>query len=223
MPAPADEDFGELPAQSVRAFKQYRGALQFAGDYLLYELHDSVLDVSKWPDMAQMMQGSSANGQGQPSTVARLVLIPMQQVALAFPPDVTDELAAAKLEMERSLQQMNKATRMTNDAVSTGASSAQVADAERAWQAGRLALNKFYALVNTAVGRDVMQAIPSSEEEGFVRSRARYTKFKKGLAICQNRGGTNLAGVWGGLMVYGTAVDPCGDVPTVESYLGIVS
>lgn len=168
-----------------------------------------------------MMQSASANGQGQPSVVSRLILIPMQQIALAFPPEVTDELADAKNEMERSLQRINRATRMTNDAVSTGASSAQLADAEEAWQAGRLALNKFYALVNTAIGQDLMQPIPKAEKDGFVRSRARYTQFKKGLAICQNRGGTNLAGVWGGLMVYGTATDPCGALPTVESYLSI--
>jgi hypothetical protein len=180
-----------------------------------------VLDVSKWPDVEATMTASSANGQGQPSALARLVLIPMQQIALAFPPDVSDELAASRTAVERSLRDIVIATRNTNAAVATGASSAQVADAEKAWQSGRSALNRFYALVNTAVGRDVMTPIPKSEAEGFVRTRERYTRFKKGLAICQNRGGTNLAGVWGGLMVYGTATDPCGDMPTVESYLGL--
>lgn len=173
--------------------------------------------------VAAMMQSASANGQGQPDVVSRLILIPMQQIALAFPPDVTDELSAARTEMEKSMRNINKATRNTNDAVSTGASREQTSDAEAAWQDGRLALNKFYALVNVAIGRDVMQPIPQSERDGYVRSRARYTQFKKGLAICQNRGGTALAGVWGQLMVYGTAVDPCGDMPTVEAYLGISS
>lgn len=51
--AAANEEFGDLPPQSVRAFKQFRGALQFAGDYMLYELHDSVADVSKWTDSEQ--------------------------------------------------------------------------------------------------------------------------------------------------------------------------
>mmetsp|Transcript_3929 Transcript_3929/g.9978 ORF Transcript_3929/g.9978 Transcript_3929/m.9978 type:complete len:302 (-) Transcript_3929:256-1161(-) len=216
-----EEDFGELPPQSVRAFKQYRPTLQFTADYFIFELHDLINDVSNWPDIEGLMRSASANGQGQPSTFARIVLIPMQQIALAFPPDVSDELADAKNEMERSLLSLIRATRLTNAAVSTGAEASQVADAEKAWQSGRLALNKFYALVDTAVGRPVMTPIPKTEEAGFVRSRQRYTQFKKGLAICQNRGGTNLAGVWGGLMVYGTAVDPCGDMPTVEAYLGL--
>ncbi|KAJ1636482.1 hypothetical protein T492DRAFT_835320 [Pavlovales sp. CCMP2436] len=175
-----EEDFGELPPQSVRAFKQYRPTLQFTADYFIFELHDLINDVSNWPDIEGLMRSASANGQGQPSTFARIVLIPMQQIALAFPPDVSDELADAKNEvhgfpfashfivlifmryaltstppqthlpthtqMERSLLSLIRATRLTNAAVSTGAEASQVADAEKAWQSGRLALNKFYGV-----------------------------------------------------------------------------
>jgi hypothetical protein len=211
--------FSDLPPQSVRAFKQYGAALQYAGDYLLFELHDAVLDESKWIDIEDLMRSSSANGQGQPSAFGRLVLIPMQQISLAFPPDVSDELAERKNDVEKALAAIVRVTRNTNAAVSTGASSEQIRDAEAAWQEARLGLNKFYALVDVAIGRSVMQPIPASEKDGYVRTRARYIKYKKGLAVCQNRGGANLAGVWGGLMVYGTAVDPCGDMATVEAYL----
>ena len=41
----------------------------------------------------------------------------------------------------------------------------------------------------------------------------RYTQLLKDAALCRNRGGEALAGLWGNLMVYGTVpgVNPCGN------------
>lgn len=217
---PEGDDFGELPPQSVRAYKQFRPALQFAGDYFLFELKEQIGDVSNWPDLPKLLQTTNANAQGQPSQLARTMLLPMQQVALAFPPELGESLEGARASLETELQTLIGVTRLTNAAISTGASKQQVADVEAAWQRGRTALNRYYELVNSAVGpAQALQPIPASAAEKYPRTKQRYVAFKKGLAICQNRGGTNLAGVWGGLMVYGTAVDPCGSMPDIETYL----
>ena len=41
-----------------------------------------------------------------------------------------------------------------------------------------------------------------------------FTQLMKDAALCRNRGGEALAGIWGQLMVYGTVpgVNPCGNV-----------
>jgi len=220
VPGGTADDFGELPQPSVRAYKQFRPSLQYAGDYYLFELHELVSDVSNWPDLAKLLTSTSANGQGQPSELARTMLLPMQQIALAFPPELGEELEGARGVLEKELQAMIRVTRLTNNAVATGASKQQLSEVEAAWQRGRTALNRYYELVNSAVGpAQALQAIPTSEAGTYPRTKQRYIAFRKGLKVCQNRGGTNLAGVWGGLMVYGTAVDPCGDMPDVETYL----
>ena len=48
----------------------------------------------------------------------------------------------------------------------------------------------------------------------YARSKERYTQLLKDTALCRNRGGEQLAGLWGNLMVYGTVpgVNPCGDI-----------
>ena len=48
---------------------------------------------------------------------------------------------------------------------------------------------------------------------GYPRSKGLYTQLKKDAALCRNRGGEALAGIWGNLMVYGTVpgVNPCGN------------
>ena len=45
-------------------------------------------------------------------------------------------------------------------------------------------------------------------------SQTLYTQLMKDAALCRNRGGEQLAGIWGQLMVYGTVpgVNPCGSV-----------
>jgi len=214
------DDFGSaIPPQSIRVLRQYRAPLQYAGDYFLFELHDMVRDVDKWGDLAKLLDSSQANAQGQPSPLARTVLLPMQQICLAFPPDVSDELEDSRAAVERSLQEIVRTTKNTNNAVSTGASTAQVKGAEASYEAARKALNKFYATVNEATGKNVLSFVPKEESEGYPRTRFRYVAFQKGLKVCQGRGGQSLGGVWGGLMVYGYVTDPCGDMKDVESYL----
>jgi len=72
--------------------------------------------------------------------------------------------------------------------------------------------------INDATGTDRIVSIPAGGE-GYPRSKARYVQLNKDAAICRNRGGEALAGLWGQLMVYGTVpgVNPCGDI-TMGNY-----
>ena len=68
--------------------------------------------------------------------------------------------------------------------------------------------------INGAVGTNLLVSIPPSAQiSSYPRSKALYTQLLKDAAICRNRGGEALAGVWGQLMVYGTVpgVNPCGN------------
>ena len=65
------------------------------------------------------------------------------------------------------------------------------------------------------LGSNRLAEIPpaKSSEKAYPRSKTLYTQLLKDAALCRNRGGEALAGVWGGLMVYGTVpgVNPCGN------------
>ena len=65
--------------------------------------------------------------------------------------------------------------------------------------------------MNTATQSKRLTLIPP-KGDGYPRSRQLYIDLKKDMAVCQNRGGESLAGIWGQLMVYGTATNPCGKV-----------
>ena len=86
-----------------------------------------------------------------------------------------------------------------------------------AFDAGRVALNGFFAAVNSGVGASRLVPVPPVSQalkgEGYPRSKRLYTQLLKDAALCRNRGGEQLAGLWGQLMVYGTipGVNPCGD------------
>ena len=94
-----------------------------------------------------------------------------------------------------------------------GASKQELATALREWEAGRDALNSFSDALNAATGTSRMQTIPA-DYLSYARSKERYTQLVKDTALCRNRGGEQLAGLWGNLMVYGTVpgVNPCGDI-----------
>ena len=71
-------------------------------------------------------------------------------------------------------------------------------------------------------------ALPSSPplatcHRAYPRSKALYTQLLKDAALCRNRGGEALAGLWGQLMVYGTVpgVNPCGNAAQLYYSQGI--
>ena len=53
----------------------------------------------------------------------------------------------------------------------------------------------------------------ATSAKAYPRSKQLYTDLLKEAALCRNRGGEALAGLWGNLMVYGTVpgVNPCGN------------
>ena len=73
-------------------------------------------------------------------------------------------------------------------------------------------MNTFFAAVNEATGSKRLVDIPKLGGP-YPRSEKLYTQLLKDAALCRNRGGEALAGIWGNLMVYGTVpgVNPCGN------------
>ena len=88
---------------------------------------------------------------------------------------------------------------------------------EAAFEEGRVAFNTFITSVNSGVGASLLVTVPTVSQalkgEGYPRSKRLYTQLLKDAALCRNRGGEALAGLWGNLMVYGTVpgVNPCGN------------
>ena len=91
-------------------------------------------------------------------------------------------------------------------------SAQEIKSVEDAYNLGRTSLNGFFAAVNEGVGAKRLVAVPKGGV-GYPRSKGLYTQLKKDAALCRNRGGEALAGIWGNLMVYGTVpgVNPCGN------------
>jgi len=67
--------------------------------------------------------------------------------------------------------------------------------------------------MNEATGTKRLVTIPVNGVN-YPRSKKLWTQLQKDSALCRNRGGEALAGLWGNLMVYGTVpgVNPCGNV-----------
>jgi len=95
-----------------------------------------------------------------------------------------------------------------------GASAAEIKEIIATYDVGRVALNRFFATLNENTGTKRLVEIPTKANvKAYPRSKALYTALQKEAALCRNRGGEALAGLWGGLMVYGTVpgVNPCGN------------
>lgn len=131
----------------------------------------------------------------------------MRIMALAFPPDLGgDEMQSALDEFMKSMFQLS---RFRSSPAGTATPPAD--PAIKLWEAGRGSMNSFYTALNTATQSSRLVSIPAMGV-GYPRSKKLYTQLKKDAAMCQNRGGEALAGIWGQLMVYGTASNPCGTV-----------
>ena len=101
-------------------------------------------------------------------------------------------------------------------------SSAQVKEIYGIWDSGRVQLNDFFDALNAATESERLATIPSNGE-GYARSKKLYVQLQKDAAICRNRGGEALAGIWGQLMVYGTVpgVNPCGNAAAAYFQQGL--
>lgn len=204
-----------LPRNAVIAFQRNWPAIQLGADTYTFVLHERVTSPQQW-DLVGSFLGLGGDAAG--SRLERELINPMTIVSLSFPPDEGgDEMSEALSQFRRAMGNLGKAA-PSSPGVTVGPTAAEVKLAVQRWDEGRQALNRFYTALNTATETDRLVLIPA-DIGAYPRSKARFVQLNKDAALCRNRGGEALAGVWGQLMVYGTVpgVNPCGDV-TMATY-----
>jgi hypothetical protein len=228
-PRPAlavDETLGleDLPVKAKQAYLKFLPQFQLDGDYFTFELAPLLSQPGRWDLIFKLTEAQTAGAATTVSRLDREFITPMRQVALAFPPDMYGE------EMQDSIDNFQKAMfrfstlarRNAQTGNTAGPSQKEIKEVEEAFNACRVSLNAFFAAVNSGVGAARLTPIPTVGEaikgENYPRSKVLYTQLLKDAALCRNRGGEVLAGLWGQLMVYGTVpgVNPCGNA--AEAY-----
>lgn len=220
MTGSKDGNLPDLPSEASRSYLQYRIPLQIAADYYIFELQDMVGDIDKWGEVGQLFQVNNNRGQGQPSKIERDFVNPMRILLLSMPPDVSEEMRDAQFRFEKAMNAISKATAGYRKDLPVEIPASSVTTARGGWEDGRVALNDFFALLNTATGLPELKAIPPAgpkQREEYGRSAKRYSDLIKKTKLCQNRGGPALSQAWGQLMVSGYLQDSCG-IPDLDSY-----
>eukprot|EP00536_Pseudo-nitzschia_multiseries_P000507 jgi/Psemu1/178876/e_gw1.6.272.1 len=216
----ADGNLPDLPSEAVRSYLQYRVALQIAADYYVFNLQDMVTDIDQWGEVGQLFRVNNNKGQGQPSKIERDYVNPMRVLLLSFPPDISDEMRDAQFRFERAANTISKATAGYRRDLPVEVDQKSIDSARVGWDEGRLALNDFFVLLNTAVGLNELTPIPPpgpNQAKEYGRSARRYNDLQKKIKLCQNRGGPALSQAWGQLMVSGYLQDSCG-IPDMDDY-----
>ena len=199
-----------LPRNTAIAYQRYWPAMQLGADFYVFELLERVKSPNRW-DLIGAFAG--LGGDSSSSRLEREFLNPMTILSLAFPPDAGgDEMQAALQSFRASMGQLARVAG-SSPGVTEGPTAQVKAVALGHWDDGRVALNSFLVALNTATETERLTPIPAAGV-AYPRSRDRYVQLQKDSALCRNRGGEQLAGLWGNLMVYGTVpgVDPCGSV-----------
>mmetsp|Transcript_47045 Transcript_47045/g.47496 ORF Transcript_47045/g.47496 Transcript_47045/m.47496 type:complete len:324 (-) Transcript_47045:359-1330(-) len=217
-----DGNLPDLPPPAVKAYLQYRVALQISADYYMYELQGMVGKVDDWGDVNQLFAVNQGRSGGQPSRVERDYINPMRILALSMPPDIADELRDAQFKFERAAQALSKATAGVRRDLPVELSPKDILKAKKGWDDGRLALNEFFTVLNKSTGLNDLKPIPpgplgDGQIVAYGRSQKRYFNLMKKTKLCQNRGGPILSQAWGGLMITGYIQDSCG-IPDLEEY-----
>jgi hypothetical protein len=202
-----------LPPKAVEAYNKQWPTLQLAADYYAFELKPLVDDPAKWQVVSELGASKNIGSAASVSFLEREFFTPMRILVNSIPPDMNEEMNQAFNGFQIALA---KLTRLARDGQITGdlpdASASEIAEVKKSWETGRESLNQFFVAMNTVTETDRMQTIPVGAE-GYPRDSKRYKKLKKDLALCRNRGGELIAGIYGQLMVYGTTgVNPCGDL-----------
>lgn len=214
------EDFLEdLPPKAKQAYLQYLPQLQLDGDFFAFELTPLLSQPGRWDKIFALTESTNIGSAQSVSRLDREFITPMRILTLSFPPDMGgEEMQASIDQFQKSMFKLSALARknaMTGNVAAPTAS--EVKQVEEAFDGGRLALNKFFEAVNTGAGAKRLLPIPPPAQmlkgQGYPRSERLYTQLLKDAALCRNRGGEQLAGLWGQLMVYGTipGVNPCGD------------
>jgi len=209
-----------LPNQAVKSYLQYRIQLQIAADYYVFALQDMIGDIDKWGEVGELFRVNNNNGQGQPSKIERDFVNPMRILLLSFPPDISEDMRDVQFRFEKAANKISKATAGYRRDLPVEVDPKAVINAKTGWNEGRIALNEFFVLLNTAVGLEELTIIPApgpNQNKEYGRSARRYNDLQKKIKLCQNRGGPALAQVWGGLMVTGYLQDSCG-IPDMNEY-----
>ena len=179
-----------------------------------------IADSDQWGDVSALFQVNNNNGQGQPSKIERDYINPMRILLLSFPPDISEDMRDAQFKFERAAGKVAKVTSGYRRDLPVELDPASIKVAEKGWDEGRVALNEFYTLLNTAVGLQELALIPPNgpnQLKEYGRSKAKFQNLQKKTKLCQNRGGPALSQVWGGLMVTGYLQDSCG-IPDLNEY-----
>mmetsp|Transcript_7204 Transcript_7204/g.8349 ORF Transcript_7204/g.8349 Transcript_7204/m.8349 type:complete len:313 (-) Transcript_7204:68-1006(-) len=216
----ADGNLPDLPSEAVRSYLQYRIQLQIAADFYIFSVQDQIKDIDQWGDVGQLFQVNNNKGQGQPSKIERDFVNPMRILLLSFPPEFSDDMRDAQFRFERAAGKISKATAGYRRDLPVEVDKGSITNAIQGWDEGRIALNEFFVLLNTAVGLEELTPIPPpgpNQNKAYGRSAARYKDLTKKIKLCQNRGGPALAQTWGLLMTTGYLQDSCG-IPDMEQY-----
>ncbi|KAL1525299.1 hypothetical protein AB1Y20_020161 [Prymnesium parvum] len=205
----------DLPPKAQQAYNQYWPAIQLAGDFYVFELRELIGYPGRWDQIGALTETTNIGSAASVSKLDREFLTPMRILALSFPPDAGGE------EMQEALTDFQAAMFRMSRQARTGQTTGNLADPskkdiaalEMTWNAGASALNRFFEALNTATSTKRLVTIPANGVN-YPRSKKLYTQLQKDAALCRNRGGEQLAGIWGNLMVYGTVpgVNPCGNV-----------
>ena len=209
----------DLPPQTKKVYEQYWPAMQLAADYFVFELRDQIKNPQQWDAIGATMVSKSIGSAQSPSKLETDIVNPMRILTLAFPPDAgSDEMQKELENFQFAMFGLSKIARVSPG--STAMPSQAVIDSALArWDQGAASLNTFFTAVNRATGEKRLTLIPK-DGKGYPRSAKLYTQLKKDSALCRNRGGEALAGVWGQLMVYGTVTNPCGSVNIQTYFMG---
>lgn len=125
----------------------------------------------------------------------------MRILGLSMPPEYADDLRDSQFAFEKAMSKLTKATAGIKRDLPVEISSEAVPKAKEAWDEGRVALNSFFTILNTATGlKDELTLMPNpgpKQFEEYGRSIRRYNTFMKKTKLCQNRGGPTLSAAWG--------------------------
>jgi len=205
----------DLPPKAQQAYKQYWPAMQLAGDFYVFELRELVGFPGRWDQIGTLTETTSIGSAVSVSKLDREFLTPMRILSLSFPPDAGgDEMQKALNDFQSAMFRMSRQARMGQTTGNlANPDKKEIAALEGTWNAGASALNGFYTAMNEATGTKRLVTIPVNGVN-YPRSKKLWTQLQKDSALCRNRGGEALAGLWGNLMVYGTVpgVNPCGNV-----------
>lgn len=215
-----DGNLPDLPPDAGRSYLQYRGPLQVATDYYVFELQSKLDDVDDWGEINVLFQTNNNRGQGQPNKIERDYTNVMRILALSMPPEEADAMRAAQFKFEKAMFNLSKATAGVRRDLPVDVDTTLITKAKSSWEDGRVALNEFLSILNTTTGLNEMRLIPAAgpdQTKQYGRSKRKYLELAKQTKLCQNRGGPALSQAWGQLMVSGYLQDSCG-IPDLVDY-----